>query len=152
TYDGAFLRAFREVVVPLIGAFEPDVFVLELGMDGLAGDPLTHLSLTNNAYAEAIAAVRSFGRPILAVGGGGYNVANSVRGFALAWAVLCGEAGAEDDQAAGLGGVLMGTGEWLAGLRDRRLAPPAERRREVDRAVEATIEKLKKLVFPHHGL
>ena len=39
----AFLMAFERVVVPLLGAYRPDVIVLELGMDTLAGDPLTHL-------------------------------------------------------------------------------------------------------------
>jgi len=54
TYDEAYLRAFRAVALPLIAAHDPDVIVLEVGMDGLAGDPLAQLNLTNNAYAEAV--------------------------------------------------------------------------------------------------
>ena len=80
-YDGAYLRAFGQVALPLIGAYNPDAFVLELGMDGLAGDPLTHMSLTNNAHHQILRAVKTFGRPILAVGGGGYNIANTVRAW-----------------------------------------------------------------------
>ena len=43
------------------------IIVLELGMDSLAGDPLTHLQLTNNAYADVIERVRDFKLPILAI-------------------------------------------------------------------------------------
>ena len=33
TYDEAYLGAFDEVALPLMGAFHPDVFVIELGTD-----------------------------------------------------------------------------------------------------------------------
>ena len=39
TYDEAFLVAFDQIVVPLLQAYHPDILVLELGMDTLAGDP-----------------------------------------------------------------------------------------------------------------
>jgi len=151
-HDEAFLRAFREVAVPLIGAFDPDVIVFELGMDALAGDPLTHLSLTNNAHADALARVLAFGKPLLATGGGGYHVPNTARGWALVWAVLTGQDDGADEPTAGLGGVMLETTAWHGGLRDRRLAPDARTRAVVDRAVADTIERVKQAVFPHHGL
>ena len=151
-HDEALLRAFEKVAVPLIGVCDPDVIVMELGMDGLAGDPLTHMALTNNAYADAIEQVRAFGRPILAVGGGGYHIPNTVRGWALCWTVLCGANSRADDVTPGMGGVLLETTEWYGGLRDRRLAPPAEKRAAADQAVDATIEKVQASVFPLHGL
>ena len=43
TYDQAYMMAFKAVAIPLIKAFNPDVIVLQLGADGLAGDPLAHL-------------------------------------------------------------------------------------------------------------
>jgi acetoin utilization protein AcuC len=156
TYDEAYLLAFREVVEPLAAAFDPDAIVMELGMDSLAGDPLTHLCLTNNAYAEVISRLLSLGRPVVAVGGGGYHVANAARGWALAWSVLCGAdpggPGGGAELSAGLGGVMMGTTEWQGGLRDRVLIPDAEARMTVPAAVEATIAKLKAALFPLHGL
>ncbi|OPX21452.1 MAG: hypothetical protein B1H04_06625 [Planctomycetales bacterium 4484_123] len=151
TYDEAYLRAFDALAVPLIGSFEPDVIALELGMDGLAGDPLAHLALTNNAYAEVIQRVLSFGKPVLATGGGGYHVANTVRGWALAWAILSG-AEAGGDLNPGLGGVMMETTDWVGGLRDRALAPDERQRRAVDQAIDRTIEKVKKCIFAYHGL
>ena len=151
-YDDAFLKAFRAVALPLIDAFDPDVIVMELGMDCLAGDPLTHLSLTNNAYADAIRLVVRSGKPILATGGGGYNVQNSVRGWALAWSVLCDEDTDADEMIVGLGGVMMATTDWLGGLRDRLLAPSDAQRRDVDLQLDATIAKVKANVFAYHGL
>ena len=82
----------------------------------------------------------------------GARVKNSARGFALAWTVLCGEGDPIDELNVGLGGVLLETTEWLGGLKDRRLVPDARQRTEVDAGVEAAVEKVKKKVFPYHGL
>jgi acetoin utilization protein AcuC len=150
TDDQAYLRAFREIGLPVLHACEPDVIVLELGMDGLMGDPLAHLHLTNNAYADAVGWVLHLGKPVLAVGGGGYNVENTARGWALMWSVLCGDSSA--DMAIGLGGVLLESAEWGGGLRDRVLASHGGQRDAVDRAIEATIRKLKSILFPIHRL
>jgi acetoin utilization protein AcuC len=151
-YDDAFLRAYRAIGPPLIGAYRPDAIVLELGMDMLAGDPLAQLSLTNNAHAEVLEHLVSLGIPILAVGGGGYHVENTVRGWALAWSVFCGESQTSDDMSLGLGGVLLETTDWRGGLRDRILVPDEGTRRAVDPRLAATIEKVKANVFPLYGL
>ena len=74
----------------LILSGETDIFVLQTGMDALAGDPLAHLELTNNAHAEIIGRLLGFNKPLLATGGGGYHVDNTVRGWALvAWKIMC---------------------------------------------------------------
>ena len=151
TYDEAFLRAFRAIALPLVEAYDPDVVVLELGMDMLAGDPLTHLSLTNNAYADVITCTMDFRKPILATGGGGYHEENTARGWALAWSLFCGEDG-HDDMSLGLGGVMLEGTDWLGGLRDKSLVTDAAQREAVDAAVAKTIEAVKANVFPIHGL
>jgi acetoin utilization protein AcuC len=151
TYDEVWLEAFDAVAVPLIGAFDPDAIVIEAGMDALSGDPLAHLSLTNNAHATALDEVRRFGKGILVVGGGGYNPDNAARGWALAWSVLCGE----DERHAmdvGLGGVLLASSEWRGGLRDRTLVPDARQVAQVAPAVRETVETVKANIFPIHGL
>ena len=50
TYEKAYMYAVEEIVLPLIKAYKPDVFVFELGADALANDPLANLRLTNNTY------------------------------------------------------------------------------------------------------
>lgn len=150
-YDAAFLRAFDEVVLPLLGAYRPDVVVLELGMDALAGDPLTHLSLTNHAHEQVLRRLLALELPLLVAGGGGYHVANTVRGWALAWQVCAGEAD-EHDPSLGLGGVLLGSAEWAGGLRDRELPVTPEQRAAVEAPLRTSIDALKRNVFPYHGL
>ncbi|HUV63083.1 MAG TPA: acetoin utilization protein AcuC [Sedimentisphaerales bacterium] len=151
TYDQVYLKAFEAIALPLIKAYSPDVFVFELGADALAGDPLAHLQLTNNVYAEVIHHLMSFNKPVVATGGGGYNVNNTVRAWALAWSIFCGaDAGQHLDHA--IGGVLLESTEWQGGLRDRALAVSESQRQTVAPAVEATIETIKSTVFPIHGL
>jgi acetoin utilization protein AcuC len=150
TYDQAYMEVFKTLALPLIGAFKPDVFVFELGADALAGDPLAHLYLTNNVYVEIINHLLSFNRPILMTGGGGYNIGNTVRAWALAWSVLCGAD--NENQEPALGGVMLGNTEWQGGLRDQVLAVSNQQREAVMPAVENTIKTIKATIFPIHGL
>jgi len=151
TYDQAYMKAFNAVAPPLIEAYDPDVIVFELGADALSGDPLAHLRLTNNVYAWIIDYLMSLDVPILATGGGGYNVDNTVRAWALAWSVFCG-ADREDDTSQALGGVMLESTEWQGGLRDREIPVSNAQREKVMPAIESTIEKIKKTIFHIHGL
>jgi acetoin utilization protein AcuC len=151
TYDQAYMKAFEEIALPLSGAYKPDVIVLQLGADALAGDPLAHLRLTNNVYADIISHLLRFNKPILAAGGGGYNVDNTVRAWALAWTVLCGVPTGQDLNPT-VAGVMLENVEWQGGLRDRALAVSSQQRNAVMPAIEATIQTLKAKVFPIHRL
>jgi acetoin utilization protein AcuC len=142
-YDEVYMKAVKSVVLPLIGAYGPDCFVMEIGADALADDPLANLDLTNNVYADIIGELLNFNKPILAVGGGGYNVENTVRAWSLAWSALCGEGSSE---------AAVESGDSRGGLRDKRLDINEGRRRAIEPAVEAVIGVVKKNVFPHHGL
>lgn len=151
TYDEMYMKAFLQIVPPLFEKFVPDVMVFELGGDTLAGDPLAQLYLTNNTHAAIVKRLREFDVPILMTGGGGYNIQNTVRAWALAWSVLC---GADDghDMNIGLGGVMMETTDWLGGLRDRHLVPTQQQKTVVAPAVEAVLEQVKEKIFPLHGI
>ena len=151
TYDDAYMLAIKDVVLPLIGAFKPDVFVFELGADALAGDPLANLRLTNNVYQDIIHDLLAFKRPILMTGGGGYNIENTVRAWALAWSALC-EADSELDANLLMGGIMLQTTEWQGGLRDRFLPVNSQQRDAVMPALTATLDTLKSTLFPLHGL
>lgn len=151
TDDTAFLMAFDRVVLPLIGAYRPDVIVLELGMDTLAGDPLTHLQMTNNVVVEMLNRLLDFQRPLLVAGGGGYHVENTVRAWALAWRTCLG-GDDEDALSMGLGGVMLGSSEWAGGLRDRHLPIASQQRAAVDAELHATLERVITNVFPYHQI
>jgi len=131
TYDEVYMKAVKSVVLPLIGAYGPDCFVMEIGADALADDPLANLALTNNVYADVIGELLNFNKPILAVGGGGYDVANTVRAWSLVWAVLCG-----DDS----GAATAERNDREAGLRGKKLVADESRRCAIEPAVGAVIE------------
>jgi acetoin utilization protein AcuC len=151
TYDEMYMKAFESIALPLITAYNPDVIVFELGADALAGDPLAHLCLTNNVYADVIEHLLSFNKPIVATGGGGYNVSNTVRAWALAWTILTGT-GSGSDMDHAVGGVMLESTDWQGGLRDRAFAVSQTQREMVVPVVEATIEAVKAKIFPIHKL
>ena len=86
--DDVYTYAFGEVVIPAIRRFNPQVIVSQLGADALSGDPLTHWNLTLNSYLEVLRFLDSLNLPWVALGGGGYNVANVVRAWTWVLAVL----------------------------------------------------------------
>jgi acetoin utilization protein AcuC len=151
TYDEAFLMAFDRVVMPVLEAYAPDVIVLELGMDILAGDPLTHLRMTNNVVVEAVERLLRFPHPILVAGGGGYHVENTVRGWALAWRTFCGE-NDECDFGLGMGGVMLASSEWAGGLRDRILPVTPQQRQAVEPELQTAIDNIINTVFKIQGI
>lgn len=132
TYDDAYMKAFDQAVRPLACKFAPDAIVMELGADGLAGDPLTQLRFTNNVYAEVISLMKKIDKPILAVGGGGYNIENTVRAWSLCWSSLC--------------------GDRSEGLRDRELSTDQRQKDIVDPAIDQVIEEVKTKLFALHGI
>jgi acetoin utilization protein AcuC len=150
-YDHAFLYALNQVVIPLIQAYDPDMIVLELGMDTLAGDPLTHLNLTNNACADLLQSLLRFRKPLLVEGGGGYHVDNTVRGWALAWQT-CENSDAHHDLSLGVGGVLLGSAEWSGGLRDHARPVSDDQRQAVEPALLTSIQTLAPTLFRYHHL
>ncbi|MFQ6015855.1 MAG: acetoin utilization protein AcuC [Anaerolineae bacterium] len=88
TGDEVYLWAFRQVVPPLVEAFRPDVLVSQLGVDTHYLDPLTHLSLTTEAYIQVVKGIKELAPRWLALGGGGYNVEGVARAWCLAYGVM----------------------------------------------------------------
>jgi histone deacetylase 8 len=60
-------------------SFKPDAIVVLCGTDGLAGDPLNEWNLTTKSFEHVYKIVKSFDKPTLWLGGGGYNSANTAR-------------------------------------------------------------------------
>jgi acetoin utilization protein AcuC len=155
TGDDDWLRAFEEVVPPLVEAIRPDVLVTQLGCDSHVTDPLANLSLTTAAYRRAAVVLhdlahRACGGRWLATGGGGYQWARVVpRAWTIYFAEMAGVA--VDDEL---------PPAWVARARaeasedvPRRLADPPARPAGGDPdAVRRTVDRVRSLVFPAHGL
>lgn len=88
TEDDTYLWAFREVVPPLVAAFNPDVLVTQLGIDSYYSDPLTHLMLSSRGFCEAVEEFAGTGYPWLAMGGGGYDLGAVARCWSLAYGIM----------------------------------------------------------------
>ena len=90
TDDELFVHAFTEVVPPLIDVFRPDIIVSQLGVDTFRSDPLAHLNITTNGFCRVVTMIRAMAPKWVALGGGGYDIANVARAWTLAWAIMNG--------------------------------------------------------------
>ena len=88
TDDELFVHAFSNIVPPLIDAFRPDIVVSQLGTDTFRSDPITHLNATTNGFCRMVSMIKSLAPKWVALGGGGYNIANAARAWTLAWAIM----------------------------------------------------------------
>ena len=79
-----------EAILPLVERFRPQAILLQCGADALEDDPLARLSLSNNAYWAAVAAVMPLAPRLVLTGGGGYNPYTVGRCWAGIWATLNG--------------------------------------------------------------
>ena len=90
--DATFIEAFEAVVPSVISSFSPDCIVMQLGVDAMIRDPLAHLQLTTRSLVHVTGRVRElFNGPIMATGGGGYEMDTVARAWTLAWGVLTGQ-------------------------------------------------------------
>lgn len=88
--DGPFVEVFDRVIASVAERYRPDAIVLQCGADSLAGDKLGCLNLSMEAHARSVELVRSLGRPLIVLGGGGYTVRNTARAWAYETACALG--------------------------------------------------------------
>lgn len=88
TDDAIYMKAFDEVAYPLIVGFNPDIIVTQIGVDTFRSDPLTNLEITTNSYSAILAKIKRLKIPWVALGGGGYDLMNTARGWTLAWSIM----------------------------------------------------------------
>ena len=149
TDDEEYLRVFQEVVMPLLGAYQPDYLFTQLGADTHFSDPLTHLRLTVQGYEQVVKLLAAVPAKWIALGGGGYNRQATPRAWTAAFGIMCGVELPNE-----LPAVLAGEYPDSQGLlRDPEPPPLEERvRHAVRRFNEETVEEIKRLIFPLHGL
>ena len=80
----------NEVVLPLVRRAAPELIVVTCGADGLAGDPLSRMSLSNRALWAAVTVLTAEAPGSVVLGGGGYNPWTVARCWAGLWGVLNG--------------------------------------------------------------
>jgi len=81
----------REAVLPLARGFGPQAVVVTCGADGLAGDPLSKLELSNVGLWNAAEELVQLCPRAVVLGGGGYNPWTVVRCWTGLWGRLSGQ-------------------------------------------------------------
>jgi acetoin utilization protein AcuC len=145
TDDGVFLEGFHAVVPRLLESFRPDVVVTQLGVDAFWNDPLADLELTTNGFCEVVSFMVQNAPAWVALGGGGYSVANVARAWSLAWAIM-NDVHLPDDLPESMAGPLSAEEGVGPKLRDNERV--SRRHNECKVHMKETIGFLEKEVFP----
>ena len=148
TSDEAYLWAFREVVPPLLEAFDADVLVTQLGIDSHYLDPITHLALTVQGFGQAVSDLASLAPDRwLALGGGGYDLQAVARSWATAYGVMSEQELANEIPES------YRQQYGVESLKDPDELPIAEAvKKETRTFAEAGVQAVQRLIFPTHGL
>lgn len=88
--DDEYALVLERLVYPFVRRAEPQAIVVLLGADGLAGDPLSGMRLSNNSLWEACRALVKMAPRAVILGGGGYNPWTTARLWAGMWGLLAG--------------------------------------------------------------
>jgi acetoin utilization protein AcuC len=145
TDDELFLHAFTETVPALIEAYKPDVVVSQLGIDTFRSDPLAHMNITTNGFCRVVGMIKDMAPKWVALGGGGYDIANVARAWALSWAIM-NNIDAPDEIPETFLQQYPGAGFFGRKLRDESFVTAGrgkeEMRKEVDRVIASTREQV----------
>ncbi|KAM0751906.1 histone deacetylase [Meredithblackwellia eburnea MCA 4105] len=94
--DEAYKSVFEPVISQIMEFYQPSAIVLQCGGDSLSGDRLGTLNLSMRGHANCVQFIKSFGKPLLLLGGGGYTIRNVARTWAFETGLAAGmELGAD---------------------------------------------------------
>ena len=91
-HDRELALLMDDVVLPMLARFRPEAIVVTCGADGLEGDPLARMALTNGALWSAVESLSRLAPAVVVLGGGGYNPWTLARCWSGLWARLSGQA------------------------------------------------------------
>lgn len=77
--DQTYRNLFEPVTRRVIEWYQPSAIVLQTGGDSLSGDRLGCFNLSMFGHANCVNHIKSFGLPLMIVGGGGYTMRNVAR-------------------------------------------------------------------------
>jgi acetoin utilization protein AcuC len=151
TDDAVYEAAFEAVVPPILGAFKPDVMVLQLGIDAHRTDPLTHLALTIQGFIAAVRRLLPLAPRIVALGGGGYDLPNVARAWTAAWAAI-NDATLPDALPREIHMQMHQLGLQHMTLSDPPVELPEDTRRWAAEYARRQVDAVQEKIFPLHGL
>jgi len=81
--DENYKSVFEPIIRQVMESYDPSAIVLQCGTDSLSGDKLGCLNLSMRGHANCVKFVKSFNKPLLLLGGGGYTMRNVSRAWAF---------------------------------------------------------------------
>ncbi len=144
--DEILVHAFAEVVPSLIDAFRPDIVVSQLGVDTFVTDPLAHLNITTNGFCRVVSVIKSLAPRWVALGGGGYDIANVARAWTLAWGIM-NDVAAPDEIPKDYLDQYKEAGFVTGKMRDEPFVVEGRRKEEMRKEVDRVIEYIREHVI-----
>ncbi|KKA30586.1 hypothetical protein TD95_001092 [Thielaviopsis punctulata] len=89
--DVTYKSVFEPVISHVMEFFQPEAVVLQCGGDSLSGDRLGCFNLSMRGHANCVNFVKSFNKPTMMLGGGGYTMRNVARTWAFETGVMVGK-------------------------------------------------------------
>ena len=86
--DDSYASLFQPIISSIMQFYNPSAVVLQCGADSLAGDRLGVFNLSSKGHANCIKFVKSFNRPLIVLGGGGYSIRNVPRAWCYETSLL----------------------------------------------------------------
>ncbi|OQR99799.1 hypothetical protein ACHHYP_04413 [Achlya hypogyna] len=88
--DEQFLEVFELIAGRVVDIVDPTYTVVVCGVDTLGSDPLGTFNLTATGIGWCLQVLQEMDKPLLLLGGGGYNAADAARTFAHLTATILG--------------------------------------------------------------
>ncbi|KAL1991516.1 hypothetical protein VTN49DRAFT_4824 [Thermomyces lanuginosus] len=86
--DEAYIQLFKDVVGSCVETYKPGAIVLQCGADSLGCDRLGCFNLNITGHGACVEYTKTFGIPLLVLGGGGYTPRNVSRAWAHETSIL----------------------------------------------------------------
>lgn len=86
--DESYVALFKLIMQVVMPKFQPSIIVAQCGADSLGGDRLGRFNLSLKGHGNCLNFLKSFGIPMVVLGGGGYTPKNVSRLWCYETAVL----------------------------------------------------------------
>lgn len=86
--DAKYVALFKDILDMTMAFYRPTAMVFQAGADSLQDDRLGCFNLSPRGHADCLRHAKSFGLPMLVLGGGGYTIRNVARCWTYETAVI----------------------------------------------------------------
>eukprot|EP01017_Pseudomicrothorax_dubius_P045807 TRINITY_DN7980_c0_g1_i3.p1 TRINITY_DN7980_c0_g1~~TRINITY_DN7980_c0_g1_i3.p1 ORF type:complete len:325 (+),score=58.00 TRINITY_DN7980_c0_g1_i3:125-1099(+) len=89
--DHSYVSIFKPIMSEIMTRYRPDAIVMQCGADSISGDKLGCFNLSIKGHGECVNYMKSFGIPMMVLGGGGYTLRNVARCWTYETGILLDE-------------------------------------------------------------